>query len=259
MFENEIKEYEDIRKEYQQKIADRMGKAQWMEYNEILFSANSCAIEGNSFTVDDTRILREQGMAMIPVGRSLLECTEMADHFRAFDYMVENLEHPFDEALLKEVNCLVTEHTLAYRAPGAIAGEYTTEDMAAGDTVFGDHETLIARVPSLMASTQKAIEDGQHPMIVAAKFHGYYEYLHPFRDGNGRTGRLLSNFILLRAEHPLLIVKLEDRSGYISALKKIRTEGTDEFLIAFFFQTAIKRMKEELAQKRKNGLPMMFF
>ena len=86
--EKEIKEYEDIRKEYQQKIADRMGKKEWMEYNEILFSAHSCAIEGNSFTVDDTRILREQGMAMIPVGRSLLECTEMADHFRAFDYMV---------------------------------------------------------------------------------------------------------------------------------------------------------------------------
>ena len=142
--------------------------------------------------------------------------------------------------------------------------------MAAGDTVFGDRETLIARVPSLMASTQKAIDDNLHPMIVAAKFHGYYEYLHPFRDGNGRTGRLLSNFILLRAGHPLLIVKLEDRSAYISALKKIRTEGTDErlrvgelcsgmFLVSFFFQTAIKRMKEELAQKRKNSIPTMFF
>ena len=139
MFEDEIKEYESIRKEYQQEIADRMGKKQWMEYNEILFSAYSCAIEGNSFTVDDTRILREQG------------------------------------------------------------------------------------------------------------------------DGNGRTGRLLSNFILLRAGHPLLIVKLEDRSAYISALKKIRTEGTDEFLVSFFFQTAIKRMKEELAQKRKNSIPTMFF
>ena len=259
MFEKEIEEYEQVRKEYQQKIADKMGRQQWMEYNEILFSAYSCAIEGNSFTVDDTRILREQGMAMIPVGRSLLECTEMADHFRAFDYMVSNLEHPFDEALLKEVNRLVTEHTLAYRAQGAIAGEYTTEDMAAGDTVFGDHETLIARVPSLMASTQKAIDDNLHPMIVAAKFHGYYEYLHPFRDGNGRTGRLLSNFILLQANHPLLIIKLEDRSAYISALKQIRTEGTDEHLVTFFFKTAIARMKDELSQKRKNSLPTIFF
>ena len=259
MFEKEIEEYERIRADYQEKIADRMSREQWMEYNEILFSAHSCAIEGNSFTVDDTRILREQGMAMIPVGRSLLECTEMADHFRAFDYMVGQMGHPFDEALLKEVNRLVTEHTLAYRAPGSVAGEYTTEDMAAGDTVFGDHETLIARVPSLMTSTEKAIGDGQHPLIVAAKWHGYYEYLHPFRDGNGRTGRLLSNFILLRAGHPLLIIELQDRSEYISALKQIRTEGSDEYLIAFFFKTAIGRMKNELSQKRKNSLPMMFF
>ena len=259
MFEKEIEEYERIRADYQEKIADRMSREQWMEYNEILFSAHSCAIEGNSFTVDDTRILREQGMAMIPVGRSLLECNEMADHFRAFDYMVSQLDHPFDEALLKEVNRLVTEHTLAYRAPGSIAGEYTTEDMAAGDTVFGDHETLIARVPSLMTSTEKAISNGQHPLIVAAKWHGYYEYLHPFRDGNGRTGRLLSNFILLRAGHPLLIIELQDRSEYISALKQIRTEGSDEYLIEFFFKTAIGRMKNELSQKRKNSLPMMFF
>ena len=259
MFEKEIKEYESVRQQYQQKIADKMGREQWMEYNEILFSAHSCAIEGNSFTVDDTRILREQGMSMIPVGRSLLECTEMADHFRAFDYMASHLDNPFDEALLKEVNRLVTEHTLSYRAPGAFAGEYTTEDMAAGDTVFGDHETLIARVPQLMESTERALNDGQHPLVVAAKWHGYYEYLHPFRDGNGRTGRLLSNFILLRAGHPLLIVKLEDRSSYISALKQIRIEGTDEHLIAFFFKTAISRMKEEMAEKRKLSKPILFF
>jgi len=270
MFEKEIEEYERIREEYQQKIADRMGEKQWMEYNEILFSAHSCAIEGNSFTVDDTRILREQGMAMIPVGRSLLECTEMADHFRAFDYMASHLDHPFDEALLKEINRLVTEHTLSYRTPGAIAGEYTTQDMAAGDTVFGDHEALISRVPNLMASTQKALDEGQHPLVVAAKWHGYFEYLHPFRDGNGRTGRLLSNFILLRANHPLLIIRLEDRAAYISALKQIRTDGTDEtlrvgelcsgmHLITFFFKTAISRMKSELSQKHKNTLPTMFF
>lgn len=259
MFEKEIEEYEHVRKEYQQKIADKMGWQQWMEYNEILFSAHSCGIEGNSFTVDDTRILREQGMAMVPVGHSLLECTEIADHFRAFDYMVSHLDCPFNEALLKEVNRLTTEHTLSYRITEATPGEYTKEDMAAGDTVFGDHETLIARVPNLMESTEKAIREGQHPLVVAAKWHGYYEYLHPFRDGNGRTGRLLSNFILLRAKHPLLIIRLEDRSAYISALKQIRTEGTDEHLVSFFFKTAISRMKAELSQKRKNSLPTMFF
>ena len=259
MFEKEIEEYESIRREYQQKVADRMGREQWLEYGEILFSAHSCAIEGNTFTVDDTRMLREKGMAMVPVGHSLLECVEMADHFRAFDYMVGHLDSPFDEALLKAVNRLVTEHTLSYRVPGAVAGEYTTEDMVVGDTLFGDHKTLVARVPSLMESTQRAIDSGQHPLVVAARWHGYYEYLHPFRDCNGRTGRLLSNFILLRAGHPLLIIRREARAAYITALKQIRTEGTDEHLVAFFLKTAVQRMESEMAQKQKSALPMVFF
>ena len=259
MYENEIEEYERIRQNYQQTVAGKMSREQWMEYNEILFSAHSCAIEGNSFTVDDTRILREQGMAMVPVGHSLLECAEMADHFRAFDYVVKHLHLPFDEALLKETNRLLTEHTLAYKVTGAVAGEFTTEDMAAGDTVFGDHEQLIARVPALMESTRSALADGQHPLVVAARWHGFFEYLHPFRDGNGRTGRLLSNFILLRAGHPLLIITVDDRNDYIQALRQIRTEGTDEYLVAFFFRVAIGRMNSEIYQKKHNSLPMMFF
>ena len=259
MFEKEIARYEDLRQRYDEKIVHRMNSLDWREYNEILFSAHSCAIEGNSFTVDDTRILREQGMAMVPVGRSLLECTEMADHFRAFDYLASHLQSPFDETLLKETNRLVVEHTLAYRCPGAVAGDYTTEDMAAGDTIFGDHKQLIARVPSLMASTERALSDGQHPLVVAARWHGYYEYLHPFRDGNGRTGRLLSNFILMRAGHPLLIIDVNDRPAYISALRLIRSEGTDEHLVAFFFQTAISRMESELTQKQQNSRPVFFF
>lgn len=259
MFEQEIETYERLRQEYNEEVAKKMSPKEWMEYNEILFSAHSCAIEGNSFTVDDTRILREQGMAMIPIGRSLLECAEMADHFRAFDFLVSRLDAPFDEQLLKAVNQKVTEHTLSYKAGDAIPGEYTTEDMAAGDTLFGRHEQLIARVPSLMASTEQALRNGLHPMVVAARFHGYFEYLHPFRDGNGRTGRLMSNFILLRAGHPLLIIKREDRERYINALKQIRKEGTDEHLISLFFHIAIKRMQQEKSQKNSNSKMAFFF
>lgn len=259
MCEELIDQYERLRRDYQTKIAYKMGHKDWMEYNEILFSAHSCAIEGNSFTVDDTRTLREHGLAMVPVGRSLLECMEMVDHFRAFDYMAAHLDSEFSEDFLKEVNRLVTEHTLSFRAPDATPGEYTTVDMAAGDTVFGKHETLVRRVPELMASTRRALAAGQHPMVVAARWHGFFEYLHPFRDGNGRTGRLLSNFLLMKAEHPLLIIEAKDRGEYINCLKLIRTEGTDEHLVLFFFNKAIERMQRELAQKQKPTLPLMFF
>lgn len=258
MFETEINEYEQLRQLYQQRIVERMSAKDYADYSEILFSTHSCAIEGNSFTLDDTRALKEQGLALVPVGRSLLECAEMADHFSAFEYMVAHTADPFDESLLREVNRLVTEHTLAYRAPDAVAGHYTTVDMAAGDTVFGDHESLIARVPALMESTAKAL-DSVHPVVVAARFHGYFEYLHPFRDGNGRTGRLMANQLLLRKGHPLIIVEREHRSDYIAALRQIRTEGTDEHLVAFFFATAMRRMRHELDQKRRNFPPTFLF
>lgn len=256
--EEKIEQYEDIRKEYQTKIADRMSAEQYQEYREILFSTHSCAIEGNSFTVDDTRTLKELGLGMIPHGRKLLECVEMADHLKAYEYVMSNIQHPLNEAFLKEVNRLLTDHTISYHAKDAIAGEYTTEDMAAGDTVFGDHEKLIARVPKLLESTEQALLSDVHPMIISARFHGYYEYLHPFRDGNGRTGRLISNYILLRKGHPQLTIYKEERQQYISALKQIRIEGTDEHLTHFFFDTAINHMTEDLEQKKRNTLPRLF-
>ena len=259
-FEKEIKEYEELRRKYQTSIINKMDREEYIKYNEVLFSTFSCAIEGNSFSVDDTRELKEKGLGMIPAGKTLFEAFEMLDHFEAFEYMMQNTQHPLDENLLKEINRRVTSHTLSYRSPKAIPGEYTTTDMAAGDTVFGDHEELIARVPKLLESTEKAIVSAAvHPMILAARFHGFYEYLHPFRDGNGRTGRLISNYILLRLNHPLLIIPSEARQEYISALRMIRTEATDEHLIRFFFKMAIQRMEEELKQKEANTKRFMTF
>lgn len=259
-FEEEIKLYESLRCKYQALIINKMDREEYTNYNEVLFSTHSCAIEGNSFSVDDTRELKEKGLGMIPAGKTLFEAFEMLDHFEAFEYVMQNTQHPLDEALLKEINKRVTLHTISYRSPETIPGEYTTTDMAAGDTVFGDHEQLIAKVPKLLESTEKAIASAAvHPMILAARFHGFYEHLHPFRDGNGRTGRLVSNYILLRSGHPLLIIPSEARQEYISALRMIRTEATDEHLVRFFFKMAMRRMEDELEQKAANTKRFMTF
>ncbi len=190
---------------------------------------------------------------MIPQGKTLLEAVEMMDHFRAYEYLLSNLDKPLTEDLLKKTHKLLMENTMAYRTaqnnPG-MPGEYTTTDMVAGDTIFGDHTELIKKIPILLLNTQKALDKGEtHPMIISARFHGYFEFLHPFRDGNGRLGRLLSNFILLKKDLPLLIIEREDREEYIKALRMIRTERTDEYLLAFFFQTAIAGMQKAIREK----------
>ena len=260
MFEQEIKQYDQLVEDYLERIAKPMGDLEFRKHSEIIFSCHSCGIEGSSFSVDDTRALFEQGLGYYPVGKTLLECQELADHFKAYEWMHDNLDHPFDVELMKTLNRLVMLNTLPYRVPGAVPGEFTTVDMAAGDTLFGEHEKLISQVPRLLESTARAIAAGEiHPMVIAARFHCFYEYLHPFRDGNGRTGRLLSNFILLQYGLPELIIRKEDRQQYIAALKARRTEGTDEHLVAFFFKAAILQMHDELDQKKNGSRPMLFF
>lgn len=260
MFKQEIQEYESILKVYRERVTGRMATTDLKEYNEILFSAHSCAIEGNSFSVNDTRELKEKGLGVIPQGKTLFEAFEMLDHFKAYEFLLNQPQGtPLTADLLKETHRILMEHTLTYRYPDAKAGEYTETDMCAGDTVFGEHEALIGKVPQLLDSTQRAIDGGSvHPMILAARFHGYFEYLHPFRDGNGRVGRLFSNFILHQAGHPILIITQESKSEYINALRFIRTEHTDEYLISFFFQTAIRRMNKEIEEKKSQSKGMMF-
>lgn len=250
-----ISRYDILVSQYKELVSEKLSRQDFMEYNEILFSAHSCAIEGNSFSVDETRTLKEKGLGMIPRGKTLLEAFEILDHFQAYEFISRNLDKPLTEELLKETHRLLTEHTLSYRTRHdeipSIPGEYTTVDMCAGDTIFGDHEQLIRQVPRLLESTQQILDSGKiHPMVIAAKFHGFYEYLHPFRDGNGRLGRLMSNFILLKKEQPLLIIPNSQREEYITALKYIKKERTDEFLTDFFFRVSINRMEQEIKEKK---------
>lgn len=77
MSEDLKKEYDRLVPEYNTYISKRFSREDFIRYNEILFSAHSCSIEGNSFSVDETRTLKEQGLGMIPQGKSLVEAFEI--------------------------------------------------------------------------------------------------------------------------------------------------------------------------------------
>ena len=248
---NLISTYDNVLKEYNLQIISKFNEEDFKFYNEILFSAHSCGIEGNSFSVDDTRELKEQQLGNIPIGKTLFEAYEMLDHFRAYEFLFANTDKPLTESLLKETHRLLMEHTLSYRIKEAVAGEYTNTDMAAGDTIFGDHKMLIAQVPKLLSQTQKMLENNTlHPVVLSARFHCFFEYLHPFRDGNGRIWRLFSNFILAKLGHPIIIIEREKKSEYLQALKSYKKENSTEFIEEFFLNTAISRMEREIEEKK---------
>lgn len=243
------KKYDSLKEKYDETIVSAFDVDDFRRYNEILFSAHSCAIEGNSFSVDDTRELKEKGYAINLVNKTLLEAFEIMDHFNAYDYILKNNGSDFNESFVRTVHKILTKNTLPYK--GHKPGEYAKTQMAAGDTVFRDTKKAIANIPRLLASFDDAIKNKKtHPLELSAIFHQIFIYSHPFPDGNGRLGRLLSNFILEKFKHPHIIILKEDRQGYINALKASEKHNNMLAIVNFFYDTSIKRMQKEIGQKK---------
>ena len=258
MCEDLEQKYNELLTTYRKQVGERMAAEDYHQYNEVLFSAHSLGIEGNSYTVNDTQALKELGLGVVPQNKPLVETMEMLDHFHAYEQMLATQDEPLSEEYILNLHATLTKNTIAYRHPGANPGEYTTMDMGAGDTLFSNHEQLIKRVPDLLEHTNRAIQKGLPPMFIAATFHGHFIYLHPFRDGNGRMARLLSNKILLQAGHPVLIITRESKEEYIRALKLFHRDSA-EFLVSFFYQSAMRRMENEIKGKEKNTRRSMTF
>lgn len=257
-FSKEEREYNRLLDIYRTTIESKMDPEDLKVMNEVIFSAHSCGIEGNSYSVDDSFALKELELGYVPKDKPLVETMEMLDHFHAYEYMASTLSEPLTEEYIKKLHYILTEHTITYRHHDTKPGEYTKTDMGAGDTVFGDHEELIKKVPRLLDSTNRTIGERKLPvMFIAAMFHGFFIYLHPFRDGNGRLGRLLSSKILMQAGHPPVIIKKEDREGYIKALKLFRKES-EEYLVHYFYMTATNRLKEIIESKETKNMKFSF-
>ncbi len=244
------KEYDSLKEEYDKVIVASFNAEDFKKYNEILFSSHSCAIEGNSFNIDETRELKEKGFAVNLVNKTLLEAFELIDHFTAYNYIINNVHRDLDENLLKHTHKLLTKNTISYK--GHKPGKYAKSQLAAGDTIFRDTEKAIANMPKLLNSFDVALKEKKtHPLELSAIFHQMFIYSHPFPDGNGRLGRLISNFILERFKHPHVVILKADKANYIQALKSSEKHNSMVPIINYFYATSIQRMKYEISQKKK--------
>jgi Fic family protein len=86
-----------------------------------------------------------------------------------------------------------------------------------------------------LASWYKENSNELKPIVLAALVHNQFEFIHPFEDGNGRVGRLLLNYVLLRHDYPPINILFEDRGRYYRCLQQYssedKLEDTLEFLV----------------------------
>lgn len=173
------------------------------------YTYNSNAIEGNTLTLRETdMVLRGLTIAQ----KSLKEHLEVIGHKEAFDYVrqlvSENVQ--ISEKVIKDIHYLVLadkkdDRGIYRRVPVRIMG-------AAHEPV--QPYLIITKMEELLEQYKNSKED---IVTKLARFHIEFEGIHPFIDGNGRTGRLLVNLELMKAGYPPIDIKFTDRLKYYQA------------------------------------------
>ncbi|MEI4271026.1 Fic family protein [Klenkia sp. LSe6-5] len=140
---------------------------------------------------------------------------------------------------------LAMHHALLHDTEPAIAGRWRSEQVWVGGTSYGPHEAeyvapVAADVPDLVADlTQFAVRTDLAPLVLAAVAHAQFETIHPFPDGNGRTGRALVHCLLRHhgvtraVTVPVSAGLLVDVAGYFDALTAYRQGDLDPVVGAF--------------------------
>ena len=175
----------------------------------VEYTYNSNAIEGNTLTLRETDLVL-RGLTIDK--KPLKDHIEAVGHKEAFEFVSELVKNnvPISESIIKQIHYLVladkkNDRGVYRRVPVRIMG--------------AQHEPvqpyLIA--PKMEQLLQEYKESKEHIVTKLARFHIEFEGIHPFIDGNGRTGRLLVNLELMKAGYPPIDIKFTDRIAYYSA------------------------------------------
>lgn len=201
----------------------------------IEYTYNSNAIEGNTLTLQETALVLE-GVTIDK--KPLKDHLEAVGHRDAFLFVQELVQNkvPFSEYVIKQIHTLVLmdrpeDRGVYRRIPVRIMGAYHTPS----DPIL---------VPEQMEQLIREFASKKlHPIERAALFHLKFEGIHPFVDGNGRTGRLILNLMLMQAGYPPINVKYADRRRYYEAFDAYYRDGDANVLIDIVKNAVRERLR----------------
>lgn len=191
-------------------------------YFDVELTYNSNAIEGNTLTITETKVILEDGIT-IGKGKSLREHLEVINHKEAIDYIEEIVSNNLDisERVIRDLHYIILKSI-----DNKNAGEYrTTNVLISGSAHRPVEHFLVKERMNDLVQWYKKSKDTMHPIELAAEFHFRYVYIHPFIDGNGRSARLLMNLILMRNGYPITVIRNSDREEYMKALEEASTKN----------------------------------
>ncbi len=210
-------------------------------YFRVGTTYSSNALEGNTLTLSETKVLLEDGLTV--GGKPLRDCYEAVGHAKAYDFMLEAARRdPFrvsEETILRL-------HKLFYQDIDAEkAGVYRDIQVFISGTDYLPPKP--EDVPAMMAEFIASLnEQTLHPLQLAAFAHRRLVDIHPFTDGNGRTARLLMNLILVSHGYQIVSIPPIRRQKYIDALKAAQRDKnpSDRAFLRLIAECEIEAQKD---------------
>lgn len=206
---------------------------------EVEMTYNSNAIEGNTLTLKETYWVIQQGITV--KGKSLKDHLEAKNHKEALDYLYEIIDNgknfTFSEHLVKELHSLMIQDI-----DKNIAGKYRNVDVFIAGTEHIPPKSI--EVPLKMQELIDWAKKNYKKMYIvefAAIFHHKFVHIHPFQDGNGRTGRLLMNIFIMQYGFPIAIIQKNDRQKYYRVLE-MADNGNYKPLVLFVAQAVLRSL-----------------
>jgi len=191
------------------------------EHFMVEYTYNSNAIEGNTLTLHETALVVLEGLTIDK--KPLRDHLEAVGHRDAFEYVINiaKSDEPLSERVIKDIHALVLMDDAQNR------GKY--REMPVKITGALDTPPDPLQIPIQMDALLKDYNlDQRHPIVKIADFHIKFEGIHPFIDGNGRTGRLILNLELIKARYAPINVKFADRSTYINCFRDYAVSGSSK-------------------------------
>lgn len=192
------------------------------EYYRIGLTYTSNALEGNSLTETETKVVLEEGITI--GGKRLIDHFEAIGHSDAYEWLLQQTsKKDFTQDTIKKLH-----HLFYFRIDEQNAGYYRQVKVFLTGSKFSLPSPN--DIPNLMHDLIQeinAIRSQVHPVEFAAIIHKKFVFIHPFIDGNGRVARLIMNLALLQAGYMTTIIPPVMRPEYLKTLEKAHTNDLD--------------------------------
>ena len=200
-------------------------------FTQRLLAYNSNKIEGSTLTEEQTASLFDTGI--LPKTDDYYrakDVEEMNGHFLMFNKMLDTLDADLDQQIIKSFHFELKSGVFEDRANGYAIGDYKKRP-----NMIGIHQTTLpSQVPEAMTELLNWYHAQDVSLETLAEFHARYEIIHPFQDGNGRTGRIILFRECLRHDISPFIIGDANCPEYLEALKTYRQNGTVTELTTLF-------------------------